>query len=263
MRIAIRLTTLMVLAALMLSLFSCADFGVGQSEDDFKKYFSGVYLLSKQGIEKYPIDHFNRDISMEDMDIPVVVTHGEYCYIGFRVAEDYTVSLSEFAFFAKSESGEGVLELEFYIIDKMPTSIKDDTGADVEIPSPDEELDTDSATPPHNEQEGEGGTTPSDTDQDGVGGTEPPADGEDDGISEEVVFISLNKFHTTEFKINEEWNSVLLEFDGSKTVEPKKYVVVRVNNNCYVSSDDEEEVTPSVSFTFNYLLFHFTDAHKE
>ena len=27
--------------------------------------------------------------------------------------------------------------------------------------------------------------------------------------------------------------------------------------------DEEEEKTPSVSFTFNYLLFHITDAHKK
>ena len=137
MRLPCRLTALAVLVALLLSLASCADFGAGENEDDFKKYFSGVYLLSKKGLEKYLIEDFNKDINMEDTDIPQVVLCKEYCYIGFRVADDYTVSLSEFAFFARTDSGEGVLELEFYIVDKMPTSIKDDEGGNVEIPSPD------------------------------------------------------------------------------------------------------------------------------
>ena len=243
-----RLIAFAVCIALILSLCSCADFGAGEDEDDFKKYFSGVYLLSAEGSEKYLIEHFNKDIGIEDTEIPEVVSYKEYCYIGFRVSEEYTVSLSEFAFFAKTQSGSGELELEFYIVDKMPTSIKIEDGGDVEIPSPDEEL-----QPP---TEGE---QPGDTE----------GDGEDDAeaeIQEEDVFTPANKFHTCTFSVSEEWSSVLLQFDGAKSVEPKQYVIVRINNNCYSSSDDEEEgeeeQTPSVSFTFNYLLFHFTDARK-
>ena len=246
MKLLCRLTTLAICVALLLSLASCADFGVGENEDDFKKYFSGVYLLSKKGLEKHLIEDFNKDISIEDVEIPVVVPYNEYCYIGFRVSEEYTVSLSEFAFFAKTQGESGELELEFYVVDKMPTSIKDDNGGDVDIPSPDEE---ETQVPSESEQEESSET-------DGNGETETE-------IREEDLFIPVNKFHTATFSIGEEWNSVLLEFDGSKTIEPKQYVIVRVGNNCYFSSDEEEEEkTPPVSFTFNYLLFHFTDAHK-
>ena len=247
MKLLCKLTALAVCVALLLSLASCADFGAGENEDDFKKYFSGVYVLSKSGAEKYSIEDFNRDIHMEDMDIPIVVPYNEYCYIGFRVSEEYTLSLSEFAFFAKNQNGEGELELEFYITDKMPTSIKDDDGNSVEVP----ELDTaETQTPPESDANSE-------TNNDSETETETE-------IREEDLFIPANKFHTYTFSIGEEWDSVLLEFDGSKTIEPKQYVVVRVGNNCYFSSDDEEEEkTPSVSFTFNYLLFHITDAHKK
>ena len=242
-----KLTALAVCVALLLSLASCADFGVGENEDDFKKYFSGVYVLSKSSAGKYSIEEFNRDIHMEDMDIPIVVPYNEYCYIGFRVSEEYTLSLSEFAFFAKTTGGEGELELEFYITDKMPTNIKDDDGNDVEVP----ELDT-AETQMSQESDAD-----SETNSDSETETETE-------IREEDLFIPANKFHTCTFSIGEEWDSVLLEFDGSKTIEPKQYVIVRINNNCYFSSDDEEEEkTPSVSFTFNYLLFHITDAHKE
>ena len=247
MKIPCKLTALAVCVALLLSLASCADFGAGENEDDFKKYFSGVCVLSKSGAEKYSIEDFNRDIHMEDMDIPVVVPYNEYCYIGFRVSEEYTLSLSEFAFFAKTQSGEGELELEFYITDKMPSSIKDDDGNDVEMPGLDE---GETQTPPESDANSE-------TNSDGETETETE-------IREEDLFIPANKFHTYTFSIGEEWNSVLLEFDGSKTIEPNQYVIVRINNNCYLSSDDEgEEKTPSVSFTFNYLLFYITDAHKK
>ena len=247
MKLLCKLTALAVCVALLLSLASCADFGAGENEDDFKKYFSGVYILSKSEAEKYSIEDFNRDIHMEDMDIPIVVPYNEYCYIGFRVSEEYTLSLSEFAFFAKTQSGEGELELEFYITDKMPSSIKDDDGNDVEMPELDEE---ETQTPTESDANSE---TNSDSE------TETETE-----IREDDLFIPANKFHTYTFSIGEEWNSILLEFDGSKTIEPNQYVIVRINNNCYLSSDDEgAEKTPSVSFTFNYLLFHFTDAHKK
>ena len=249
MKLLCKLTALAVCVALILSFASCADFGVGENEDDFKKYFSGVYVLSKSGAKKYSIEDFNRDIHMEDMDIPIVVPYNEYCYIGFRVSEEYTLSLSEFAFFAKTQSGEGELELEFYITDKMPSSIKDDDGNDVEMPGLDE---GETQTPPESDANSE---TNSDSE------TETETETE---IREEDLFVPANKIHTSTFSVGEEWDSGLLEFDGSKTIEPKQYVIVRVGNNCYFSSDDEEEEkTPSVSFTFNYLLFHITDAHKK
>ena len=244
-----KLTAFVVFIALVLSLVSCLDLGAGENEDDFKKYFSGVYVLSTSGAQKYSIADFNREIEMNDMDIPAVVPSEEYCYIGFRVAKGYTVSISEFAFFARSESG-GELELEFYIVDKMPTNIKGEDGEDVEKPPLDED---ESATPGQDTVPGDGDVTED--------GTEADTD-----ISEDEVFDSLANFHTSTFTVNENWDSVLLEFDGSKTAKSEQYVVVRIKNNCFLSNDDEdgeEQQAPSVSFTFNYLLFHFTDAHKE
>ena len=247
MKLLCKLTALAVCVALLLSLASCADFGAGENEDDFKKYFSGVYVLSKKEAKKYPIEYFNCDIHMEDMDIPIVVPYDEHCYIGFRVSEEYTLSISEFAFFAKTQNGEGELELEFYITDKMPTSIKNDDGNDVEMTGV-------------NEVETQ---TPSESDANSETNSDSETETETE-IREEDLFIPANKIHTATFSVGEEWDSVLLEFDGSKTIEPKQYVIVRVGNNCYFSSDDEEEEkTPSVSFTFNYLLFHITDAHKK
>jgi prepilin-type N-terminal cleavage/methylation domain-containing protein len=84
-------------------------------------------------------------------------------------------------------------------------------------------------------------------------------------VYEKDVFDPSKRFHTSTFSIGEEWSSVLLQFDGSRTVEEKQYIVVRINNNCYVdsSSEEEGEKIPAVSFTFNYLLFHITNAHKK
>ena len=253
MKLLFKLTALAVCVACILSLASCADLGAGENEDDFKKYFSGVCVLSKTGAQKYSIEEFNRDISIEDTDIPVVVPFEEYCYIGFRVSDEYTVSLSEFAFFAMSQSGKGTLELEFYVVDKMPTSIKNDSGEDVEVPPLDGE---DGEFSDENDQAG--GTAEGDQTEGEGSEEETPKDTEDE------IFDPLKKFHASTFSVDGEWDSVLLQFDGVRTVEAGQYVVVRINNNCYRPSDDDEaEETPSVTFTFNYLIFHFTDAQKK
>ncbi len=247
MKLLFKLTALAACIALLLSLASCTDFGVGENEDDFKKYLSSVHVLSEGGIKQYSIEVFNRDINIEDTDIPIVVPYDEYCYIGFQVSAGYNVSISEFAFFAKTISGEGVLELEFYVVDKMPTSIKNDSGEDVKLPSLDE---TETALPEE--------SVPVESGSETEDATEDQTE-----IYEEELFDPSKRFHVSTFPIGEEWNSVLLQFDGEKTVKSGQYIVVRINNNCYTSSGEDEEATPSVSFTFNYLLFHFTDAHKE
>lgn len=235
-----KLTAIAVCGVCVLSLASCADFGVGENADDFKKYFSGVYVLSKKSAQKYPIEEFNGDIGMEDTEIPVVVPYQEYSYVGFRVDKQYDLSISEFAFFAKTESGTGVLSLDFYIVDSMPTSIKGEDG-DVEVPSLDDSEDS-------SDDNGDDSTSSADDDLDST-------------VTEDEIFTPINKFHTSTFLIGEEWDSVLLQFDGSKSVNAGQYIVVRVNNNCYFSDKAEED--SSVSFTFNYLLFHFTDARKK
>ena len=249
-----KLTALAVSLALLLSLASCADFGAGEGEDDFKKYFSGVHVLSRDGLGKYPIGEFNKEINLEDMDIPVIVDYAEYCYIGFRVEKQYTLDISEFAFFARTEKGSGELELEFYVVDKMPTSIKDSDGNDVDLPTEDEEIPT------------EGQNTNALQGEEALNGGEGENETETETeVYEKDVFDPSKRFHTSTFSIGEEWSSVLLQFDGSRTVEEKQYIVVRINNNCYVdsSSEEEGEKIPAVSFTFNYLMFHITNAHKK
>ena len=228
-----------VCLSLVFSLASCTDLGAGESTDALGEYFSKVYVLSENGSKEYSISHFNDDIDLEDIDIPVVVPYEEYCYIGFRVADGYTISLSEFAFFARTESESAVLELEFYTVDKMPTSLKDSSGNDVVIS-------------PSDGEGSSGAQTGSDT---GSG-----ADEGSDNTDEEDLFSSENRFHSASFSISEEWNSVLLQFNGEKTVKGGEYVIVRIKNNCFSALGDE--AYEPIAFTFNYLLFYINSAHK-
>ena len=236
MKQLLKLIAYAVCLSLVLSLASCMDFGAGEAEEALGEYFSKVYVLSENGSKQYSISHFNDDVEFEDMDIPVVVPYDEYCYIGFRVADGYTVSLSEFAFFAKTDSGEGVLDLEFYIVDKMPTSLKDSNGNDVVVSSPDSEESSEIGTDVLTDTETE------------------------ENIREEDLFLSDNKFYSSKFSIGEEWDSVLLQFDGEKTVKGGEYVIVRIKNNCFAASGDE--AAEPITFTFNYLLFYINSAHK-
>jgi hypothetical protein len=222
------------------------DTGAGEGEDDFKTYFSGVYLLAANGskkyaFEKHTIDKFNNDISMEDNDIPEVVSDKEYCYIAFKVSDGYTLSVSEFAFHVRTNEGDGVLDLSFYVADTLPTSSKNDDGA------------------PDGSEGGESGT-----ESGGNDGDEGTEGGTDEDVYEEDWVSSLNNFHSSIFSVGEEWNSVLLQFDSTQVATSGQYIVIRVNNNCLINtdSDDDEEKLAPVSFTFNYLLFYFVDAHK-
>ena len=246
MKLIQKLTALAVCVTLILSLASCVDTGAGEGEDDFKMYFSGVYLLAANGskkyvLEKHTIDKFNNDISMEDNDIPEVVSDNEYCYIAFKVSDGYTLSVSEFAFHVRTNEGDGVLDLSFYVADTLPTSSKNDDGA----------LD--------GSEGGESGT-----ESGGNDGDEGTEGGTDEDVYEEDWVSSLNNFHSSSFSVGEEWNSVLLQFDSTQVATSGQYIVIRVNNNCLINtdSDDDEEKLAPVSFTFNYLLFYFVDAHK-
>lgn len=246
MKLIQKLTALAVCVTLILSLASCVDTGAGEGEDDFKMYFSGVYLLAANGskkyvIEKHTIDKFNNDVSMEDNDIPEVVSDNEYCYIAFKVSDGYTLSVSEFAFHVRTNEGDGVLDLSFYVADTLPTSSKNDDGA------------------PDGSEGGESGT-----ESGGNDGDEGTEGGTDEDVYEEDWVSSLNNFHSSIFSVGEEWNSVLLQFDSTQVATSGQYIVIRVNNNCLINtdSDDDEEKLAPVSFTFNYLLFYFVDAHK-
>ena len=246
MKLIQKLTALAVCVTLILSLASCMDTGAGEGEDDFKMYFSGVYLLAANGskkyvLEKHTIDKFNNDISMEDNDIPEVVSDKEYCYIAFQVSDGYTLSVSEFAFHVRTNEGDGVLDLSFYVADTLPTSSKNDDGA------------------PDGSEGGESGT-----ESGGNDGDEGTEGGTDEDVYEEDWVSSLNNFHSSIFSVGEEWDSVLLQFNSTQVVTSGQYIVIRVNNNCLIStdSDDDEEKLAPLSFTFNYLLFYFVDAHK-
>ena len=246
MKLIQKLTALAVCVTLILSLTSCVDTGAGEGGDDFKMYFSGVYLLAANGskkyvLEKHTIDKFNNDISMEDNDIPEIVSDKEYCYIAFKVSDGYTLSVSEFAFHARTNEGDGVLDLSFYVADTLPTSSKNDDGA------------------PDGSEGGEGGT-----ESGGNDGDEGTEGGTDEDVYEDDWVSSLNNFHSSIFSVGEEWNSVLLQFDSTQVATSGQYIVIRVNNNCLINtdSDDDEEKLAPVSFTFNYLLFYFVDAHK-
>ena len=225
------------------------DLGAGDAEEALGDYISEVYVLTEQGVCQYSISHFTAGMGLGDTNIPVVVPYDEYCYIGFRIADGYTVTLSEFAFFAKTYSGHGVLDLEFYIVDKMPTAIKGSDGNDVVISSP-----------------GGGGSNETEPDArpdaETDTGTESLTQSEtEEHIREEDLFLSDNRFHSSRFTIGEAWDSVLLQFGGEKTVKGGQFVIVRIKNNCYSASDDNE--SDPVAFTFNYLLFYINSAHKQ
>ena len=234
--------------SLVFSLASCMDLGAGDAEEALGDYISEVYVLTEQGVCQYSISHFTAGMGLGDTNIPVVVPYDEYCYIGFRIADGYTVTLSEFAFFAKTYSGNGVLDLEFYIVDKMPTVIKGSDGSDVALSSPvgggSNETEPD-ARPDAETDTGTESLTRSET---------------EDHIREEDLFLSDNQFHSSRFTIGEAWDSVLLQFGGEKTVKGGQFVIVRIKNNCYSASDDKE--SDPVAFTFNYLLFYINSAHK-
>ena len=178
---------------------------------------------------------------MEDNDIPEVVSDKEYCYIAFKVSDGYTLSVSEFAFHVRTNEGDGVLDLSFYVADTLPMSSKNDDGA------------------PDGSEGGESGT-----ESGGNDGDEGTEGGTDEDVYEEDWVSSLNNFHSSIFSVGEEWNSVLLQFDSTQVATSGQYIVIRVNNNCLINtdSDDDEEKLAPVSFTFNYLLFYFVDAHK-
>ena len=256
MRQWLKLIAFAVCLSLVFSLASCTDFGVGENEDALGEYFSRVYVLSENGSRSYPISHFNEDVELEDMEIPVVVPYDEYCYIGFRVADGYTLSISEFAFFVKAESGNGVLDLEFYTVDKMPTSIKNSDGSDVVIADPDSEGSSEAESDTESGAEADAETNTGTGSEENTEASTETAE----NIREDDLFLPNNRFFGYTFSVGEEWDSVLLQFDGSKTVKGGEYVIVRIRNNCF--SDSSDGSFEPIAFTFNYLLFYVNSAHK-
>ena len=191
-----------LLSAILMLLCSCADLGVGEAQDSFKKYFSSVILTSREAETERSISAFNQNINYENCtDIETVVDHSEYLYFAFEVARGYTLTVDEFAFFAKTDGEAGILDLEFYVTDKLPQK---------------------------NENEGSGSTEGSE------------AESGDAEITEDEVFTEDKKYHTDSMSVSAEWSSVLLEFDSPQTVNGGEYIVVRIKNNSDDAPEDDK-----------------------
>ncbi len=241
---------------------ACMDLGMGEDEDDYKKYFSSVYLISPNGVTKKKYSYFDSEAELDDVfetdddgnivddafdldDALAVKKIGfqRFSYICFKASSDYTLTVDEFAFFARTQSGKGVLDIEFFVSEVLPTKIKDvDNGEDIYIPEDNGEDD---------EMYKQTDTVQTDEEGNIV---------ESDEIGEEI-FDSMQSFYSTKFDISEEWNSVHLVFNEPQMVgkgQVNQYVIVRIKNNSYIADSNEE----SVKFTLNYPLFRFSEVIK-
>ncbi len=241
---------------------ACMDLGEGEDEDDYKKYFSVVYLISPNGVTKKKYSYFdseaeldvvfetdeNGDIVDDDFDLDDVLAvkkigFQKFSYICFKASQDYTLTVDEFAFFARTQKGEGVLDIEFFVSDVLPTKMKDvDNGSDIYIP------------------EDNGGDDEMHKQTD-VAQTDENGNIVESGEIEEDIFNSMQSFHSAKFNISEEWESVHLVFDEPQMVgkeQINQYVVVRIKNNSYIAESSEE----SVKFTLNCPLFRFSEVIK-
>ena len=241
-RAAIKTLCLLLTCSMLFCSSACIDLGVGEDENSFKEYFSSVFLLSRSGMMQKKVAIFNRNIDLETMGIETVVEPDKYSYICFKVANGHELTIDEFSFFAKTDGDVGILELEFYISDVIPTKLKnsDDEEEDYTyLPDEEETGDDNSIYEPELDDEGN------------------EVEREDE--VEEDVFESANSYCKTSFPINDKWNSVHLVFEQPETISEYWYVVIRVVNNSYLDSDDQ---LPPISFTFNYILFRFSDVKK-
>ena len=149
------------------------------------------------------------------------------------------LKVDEFAFFARTEDVAGVLELEFYVTDELPTKIEDGES-DVYFPDSSGE-DNSVYLPETDATSGE------------------IVEREDGERSDADIFKAEDKYHSESMRVSAEWDSVLLEFDTLQTVKAGEYIVIRISNNCLAVGERENE---RISFTINYLMFHFTQAEK-
>ncbi len=90
-------------------------------------------------------------------------------------------------------------------------------------------------------------------------------DGEASGGFEDI-FTEPGYAHAA-LSLSGEWNSTHLEFDEPQTVREHQFIIVRVNNNSYIPEATPDEDAPlrplPIAFTFNYLLFRFTNVTKK
>ncbi len=261
-----RITALLLALILCLTAVSCADMGVGESETDFYKYFSKVYLLSPMGLQMYDIESFNKAISLEESDtIEDGVELGPYSYIAFQVDFDYTLTVDEFAFFFRGKplhagNDDPRMVMDFFISDTLPSKIltEDDSYVYLPKPSPDDaEVGDQTSNVIHTPTTDENGNVverPDETDESGFGL---------EGYAQSIVSLE-----------EKTWSSTLLEFEKPQTVYGGQYIIIRIRNNCIMNVTQSDidalplaerwKLSPeAVSFTFNYLMFRFTSVIKD
>ena len=217
--------SILILLFMILPLMvSCADLGAGGFEEDYMDYFSSVILMSPDGKKTKRMTDFYEAISLEDSDTMYdVVDFDDYRLIAFEVANGYTLTVSECAFFLHTEEKSADLTFSFYVADELPSRVEGNTET----------------TPP------EGTTNP---------------DGTTSERTEEDIFGSLDSYHDDVFSIGAEWDSTHLEFENTQTVDAGQYIVIRITNN--VCTCGEEETESAVPFTLNYFLFYIEEVTK-
>ncbi len=238
---------------LVLASTACVDMGEGEDEDAFYDYFSKVYLISPSGKTAKDIDDFNPHMSLEESeDIREVADARNYAYIAFKVADDYTLTVDEFAFFFKGEGAPLGMDhtermvLDFYISPTLPTKIRYDAdGGEVYLPEDGSASGSDEVYIPETNDNG--------------GTVDRP------GEVDESIFDREGYAKAT-VHIGTDWSSAHLEFDTPQTVSAGEYIVIRIRNNCIIESNGdvvpEESGLLRINLTINYLIFRFTSVKK-
>ncbi len=213
----------------------CADMGAGTNEENYKDYFSKVLAVSPDGLTEKDIADFNQSTDHVETVLPAK----EYAYIGFRVSEDYSIKISEMAFFLRTEDVEETLHIEFYVSKEFPTKIKTENG-DVYLPDAND-----------NGSLNDGNEHIYVPETDAAGEQVTRANERDESVLQ-------NNYYGTTVNVSAEWDSCLLEFGTIQTVESEWYIVIKILNNCY-----DGENADKVAFTFNHLMFYFDEAEQK
>ena len=128
--------TILILLLIIIPLcVSCADLGAGGLEEDYADYFSSVIMMSPSGKKISNMSTFYETISLEDSSTMYdVVEYDDYRLIAFEIANGYTLTVSEFAFFLHTEEKPADLQFSFYVTDELPYRV----GGNEETTPPEE-----------------------------------------------------------------------------------------------------------------------------
>ncbi len=238
-----RIFTILLCVISLFSLVGCIDMGEGEEENSFHKYFSGVWLFSDKGLSRRTMATFSEDISdNSNQEMKEVIPMRNYTYIAFRVAKGYTLTVSEFACHAKTDGNAASLRLDFYITQAVPSKVDNSNGEQTRYPT-----DLETEEPEYDDQ---------------VHVAEKDDEGNDvdreDEVSEQDA-LTNPAYATTNFHVTQSWDSTLLAFERSQTVEEGWFIVIQARNNCAWVA---ESLQP-VSFTINYPLFYFSKVVKK